>query len=139
MPILNLTVPENSFDAAQKARLLENLTVAAMTAEGLPDTPAARMLTWVLLHEVKPENWAIGGKTGQSFKSLVRVTVPQGGLSEERKQQMAATVFQVLSESLNDKINALETIIVLDEIPDGNFSAGGKTFRLREIASFIRN
>ena len=61
MPLVHVTVPEGSLSAARKQLMVEKITTPTLEAEGLPDNERTRMLTWVLINEVKDGNWGAGG------------------------------------------------------------------------------
>ena len=58
MPVTTVKVIEGVFSKEQKAQLIEKITegMIEVYGEGMRDK------TWVLIEEVKPEDWAIGGK-----------------------------------------------------------------------------
>jgi len=58
MPFTTGKVSEGVFSEEQKAQLIQKITEAMIEveAEGMRD------LTWVGIEEVKPGDWAIGGK-----------------------------------------------------------------------------
>jgi phenylpyruvate tautomerase PptA (4-oxalocrotonate tautomerase family) len=41
--------------------MVEKVTAATLEAEGLPNNEQTRMLTWVIINEVKDGNWGAGG------------------------------------------------------------------------------
>jgi 4-oxalocrotonate tautomerase family enzyme len=61
MPLVHVTVPEGSLSDARKQLMVEKVTAATLEAEGLPDNERTRMLTWVIINEVKEGNWGAGG------------------------------------------------------------------------------
>ena len=61
MPLVHVTVPEGTLSDARKQLMVEKITAAALEAEGLPDNDRSRMLTWVIINEVKDGNWGAGG------------------------------------------------------------------------------
>ena len=61
MPLVHVTVPEGSLSEARKQLMVEKVTAATLEAEGLPDNERTRMLTWVIINEVKDGNWGAGG------------------------------------------------------------------------------
>ena len=61
MPLVHVTVPEGSLSDARKQLMVEKITAATLEAEGLPDNERTRMLTWVIINEVKDGNWGAGG------------------------------------------------------------------------------
>jgi 4-oxalocrotonate tautomerase len=58
MPLVDIHVIEDVFTPEQKARMIERVTEAMVAVEG----EAMREVTWVVVHEVKGGDWAIGGK-----------------------------------------------------------------------------
>jgi 4-oxalocrotonate tautomerase family enzyme len=61
MPLVHVTVPEGSLSDARKELMVEKITEAALEAEGLPNNERTRLLTWVIINEVKEGNWGAGG------------------------------------------------------------------------------
>jgi 4-oxalocrotonate tautomerase family enzyme len=61
MPLVHVTVPEGSLSDTRKQLMVEKITAATLEAEGLPDNDRTRMLTWVIINEVKDGNWGAGG------------------------------------------------------------------------------
>jgi 4-oxalocrotonate tautomerase family enzyme len=61
MPLVHVTVPEGSLSDARKQLMVEKITEATLEAEGLPSNERTRMLTWVIINEVKDGNWGAGG------------------------------------------------------------------------------
>jgi 4-oxalocrotonate tautomerase family enzyme len=56
MPFTTVKVVEGVFSKKQKARLIKNITEEMIEAYG----EGMRDKTWVVIEEVKPEDWAIG-------------------------------------------------------------------------------
>jgi len=58
MPFTTVKVIEGVFSKEQKAQLIEKITegMIEVYGEGMRDK------TWVVIEEVKPGDWAIGGK-----------------------------------------------------------------------------
>ena len=61
MPLVHVTVPEGSLSDARKQLMVEKVTEATLEAKGLPSNERTRMLTWVIINEVKDGNWGAGG------------------------------------------------------------------------------
>lgn len=59
MPMIQITIPAGSLDAAKKAEMIRLVTDAAVTAEGIP---AVRAQTFVQIHEVPDGGWGIAGR-----------------------------------------------------------------------------
>lgn len=58
MPYTTVKVIEGVFSKEQKAQLIEKITEGMIDVYG----EGMRDKTWVVIEEVKPEDWAIGGK-----------------------------------------------------------------------------
>ncbi len=58
MPFTTVKVIEGVFSKEQKAQLIEKITEAMIEVYG----EDMRDKTWVVIEEVKAEDWAIGGK-----------------------------------------------------------------------------
>jgi len=58
MPLVDIHVIEDVFTPEQKAAMIERVTEAMVEVEG----EAMRPVTWVVVHEVKGGDWAIGGR-----------------------------------------------------------------------------
>ncbi len=58
MPFTTVKVIEGVFSKEQKVQFIEKITEAMIEVEG----EGMRDLTWVVIEEVKPGDWAIGGK-----------------------------------------------------------------------------
>ena len=58
MPVTTIQVIEGVFTDEQKEAMIQKVTEAEVEVEG----EAMRGVTFVIIEEVKPTNWAIGGK-----------------------------------------------------------------------------
>ena len=58
MSMVEIHVIEDVFSAEEKARMIAGVTDAMVAVEG----EAMRGVTWVVVHEVKGGDWAIGGE-----------------------------------------------------------------------------
>jgi 4-oxalocrotonate tautomerase len=58
MPFTTIKVIDGVFSKEQKAQLIHNVTEGMINVYG----ENMRDKTWVVIEEVKPEDWAIGGE-----------------------------------------------------------------------------
>jgi 4-oxalocrotonate tautomerase len=58
MPLIQVSLLEGVFDAAEKKAIIEKLTDAIVSIEG----EAMRPVTWVTIEEVASGDWGIAGK-----------------------------------------------------------------------------
>lgn len=142
MPLIDLTIPEGSIDEEALGRLTDQLAGALLRAEGAPDTDLFRSITWVYVHEVPPARLAVGGRPGGEPRFRVGITVPDGALDDERKQQLVTAAHAAVVDAAGlDADKALHVWTIIDEVTDGNWGAGGNVIRiedLRRIASTER-
>jgi phenylpyruvate tautomerase PptA (4-oxalocrotonate tautomerase family) len=60
---LEIRIPINRLDELSKAGLIRDFTQVVLEAEGVPNTPENARRVWVTIHEIKREDWGIGGHT----------------------------------------------------------------------------
>jgi 4-oxalocrotonate tautomerase family enzyme len=68
---------------------------------------------------------------------LVHVTVPEGSLSPQRKQLMVEKITDATLEAEglpNNEKTRMLTWVIINEVADGNWGAGGGIVRLADIA-----
>ncbi len=68
MPLIEVHLIENVFDAAQRKQIIEKLSDTMVSIEG----EIMRDVTWVTISEVTSGEWGIGGQplTTQAVKAL---------------------------------------------------------------------
>jgi phenylpyruvate tautomerase PptA (4-oxalocrotonate tautomerase family) len=142
MPMMDLTYPAGALTADARSSLVEELTTRLLRAERAPDTDFFRDITWVYVHELPEGTVLAAGKPVDKPTFRLQVTVPQGALSDRRKQEFVTVATEAVSEKsgLSDA-DALRIWVVINEVPDGNWGAGGQVIRfeqLREAAAAER-
>ncbi len=146
MPLIQVYYPRGALTLGQRAELGELLTHVIVEIEGGTgaDGPTARSIAWVMFHDVDPEAWFIGGKADDTYvsppgKFLVRVYVPEGSLSKQRK----AMVHKAVDDAVF-KIFALEPpekrwpsiFAHIHEWGEGNLGAFGKSHGLADVGAY---
>lgn len=137
MPLVEITVPAGFLPSPEKETLIKDLTCAVLKAEGVPDSPRARSLTWILIHEAEQGQWAIAGEPPANLRFLVRVTVPVGAVSLARKRRMGLEIHRLLSKTAGKTLGFDEAWIIVQEVPDGHWTADGKTLHLQDLTAFV--
>ena len=141
MPMMDLTYPAGALSAEAKATLAEDLTTVLLRAERAPDTDFFRQITWLFVHELPAEDALAAGAPAPIFR--LQVTVPQGALSERRKDELVREATHVLRKATGvGEADALRLWVVIGEVPDGNWGAGGTVVRfdqLRQAAAAERD
>ncbi|GAA4057805.1 hypothetical protein [Actinomadura miaoliensis] len=140
MPFVELFAPRGALDGERGTRAKQRLVAEVMAVEGAPDTQAARDISWLVVTE--PAEWFVGGRAAgadEPPRYLVRVSVPAGSLDDGKRREMVERVTRVLAEAEEDagRLYAAPVAWVhLVEIPDGNWGAMGRVFRLPDIIEF---
>jgi phenylpyruvate tautomerase PptA (4-oxalocrotonate tautomerase family) len=137
MPLIEVIVPEGSLAPAARESLVKELSAAALKVEGIPDSLQARKLTWVLVSDAPKGTWAVGGEPAAELKFLVRVTVPRGTLSPARRRRMGLTVSKVLSAAAGRPLTPDDAWILVNEIEDGRWTAGGKILTMEDLSTYV--
>ena len=145
MPFVEVFVPRGSLTDAHRKAISERLVGEVMVAEGAPDTPAARSISWLVLHEI--DTWSVGGTpvaSDEPPRYLVRVGVPAGSLVDEpdKRARIIERVTAVLAESDDDADRLLTTPaawVHVHEVPEGNWGAAGRVVAFPDIARFIEH
>ncbi len=79
MPLIEVHVIENVFNAEQKRQMIAKLTDAMVSIEG----EAMRGVTWVKISEVASGDWGIGGQAADHRSRQGARGRPKGGLTRE--------------------------------------------------------
>jgi phenylpyruvate tautomerase PptA (4-oxalocrotonate tautomerase family) len=142
MPFVELFVPRGATSSELRQRIGTRLVHEVMRAEGAPDTPAARSISWLLVREI--DDWFIGPAAwspDQGSRWVVRIGVPQGSLDDEKRRDMVERVTQVIGEaegSLERLKSEHVAWVHINEIADGNWGSRGRVVRLSDIAAVVR-
>ena len=141
MPMMDLTYPAGALTVEAKAAVGEELTAVLLRAERAPDTGFFRQITWVFIHELPVEDVLAAGRPAPVLR--LQVTVPQGALSERRKEELVREATRVLLDATGlTEADATRVWVVIGEVPDGNWGAAGGVVRfetLRQAATAERD
>jgi len=137
MPLVHLYVPEGRLSALKRKQLADGLARAVLAAERIEDTPEARMLSWIFLHEVPAESWIAG--EGQDARYLVELWVPQGLLDAQGKAIAIEKVTEAVqaAEGPDVFLAAFGPWVIIREVPDGNWGAAGQVVRRQAIGEAL--
>jgi phenylpyruvate tautomerase PptA (4-oxalocrotonate tautomerase family) len=136
MPLIDLTLSEGSISPDDRAKLAEELVTVVLRAERAPDTDFFRSVTWAFTHEL-PEGAVAAGGAEPVFRAVF--TVPEGALSDRRKQELVSEATKAISAAAGlGEEDGLRVFVLVNEVPDGNWGAAGNVVRfeqLREVAA----
>lgn len=144
MPIMDIRFPAGGLDRAAKASLAQRLTDVLIKMEGGSNTQKGRAFAWVLFTEMAEEDFWVGGRTDDEFVAapggfLVHVTIPEGYMNAYHKSEVHAWVTSAILDVTSDRDHASgdSVLVVIDEVTEGNWGAGGKTISLASIAGAV--
>ena len=146
MPLVRVTYPRGALNPEQKGRVAESLTEIALDAEVDAVTEAGRMVTVVQFNEAAAEDWAVGGKvrstaTGGPNHFIVDLIVLQGLLEGERRSDVHRRVTEAFQSALAgpeaDPLLPLRVWVLVHEVREGSWGAGGRTVSALDVAAFI--
>ncbi len=145
MPIMDVRYPAGRLDKATKAVLAGKLTDALIRMEGGANTHGGRAFAAVLFTAVAEDDWWVGGRTDETFvsppgKFLVHVTIPEGYMNTAHKTEVHVWVTAAILEATNAKADTAaggSIQVIIDEVTEGNWAAGGHTLSLESIADTV--
>lgn len=140
MPMIDLTYVHGSLDQHQLTRLTDELVTALLRAERAPDTPFLRDNTVVYLRALDPAAQSVGGRGSGAPRFRVEMTVFEGALSQDRKEQLAADVHAaVCAAAAIDPAGprAFHVWTLIHEIPEGNWAGGGKIIYHQQVKGLV--
>jgi phenylpyruvate tautomerase PptA (4-oxalocrotonate tautomerase family) len=144
MPVLQVYFPAGSLIDERKAALAQRLTDVLLTMEGGAKTPGGRAFATVLFTEVPKSDWWVGGSTDSTYvaspgKFLVRVSVPEGYMNNSHKSDVHSAVNAAICDVVGDGSpnQGANVLVIIDEVPEGNWGARGQTISLAMIADAV--
>jgi phenylpyruvate tautomerase PptA (4-oxalocrotonate tautomerase family) len=136
MPMIDLTYVRGSLNDEALGRLTDELVTALLRAERAPDTPFLRDNTLVYLHDLDPAALSVGGRGPGAPRFRVEMTVFEGALSKDRKEQLAADVHAAVCTAAGiepEGARAFQVWTLIHEIPEGNWAGGGKVIYYQQV------
>jgi phenylpyruvate tautomerase PptA (4-oxalocrotonate tautomerase family) len=134
MPIMDLTYPAGALTAEARATLADDLTTVLLRAERAPDTDFFRSITWLYVHELPQDSVLAAGRPVEAPTFRLDVTVPEGALSDRRKEELVkeatARLLDAGGLALQDSLRAW---VLIREVPDGNWGAAGNVVRFEQL------
>lgn len=146
MPYIRVTHQTGAITAQQRADLAEDLTHALLIAEAGADTPDGRSLAYVFFEEISPSShWFVGGKPDANAPAggrfLIDVVLPEGAAPQDARIALHAAINDSIARIIGVDgtfPNRASDWVVIREIANGSWGAGGKTLRVQDIAGIVR-
>ncbi|NJP97531.1 hypothetical protein HCN51_50310, partial [Nonomuraea sp. FMUSA5-5] len=141
MPFVELFVPKGTLDQEHREKIGGRLVSEVMIAEGAPDNEAARSISWLVVNEI--DAWFVGGRplpAEEKPKYVVRVGVPAGSMNDDKRRDIVRRVTRVLADADTDPdrfAQPLAAWVHINEIPEGNWGAGGEIVRIEDIVTLV--
>ena len=142
MPLIQVVAPKGSVSDDRRAEISRALLDEVIKAEGAPDTPLVRSITWVMWSEI--DDWWVGSaplSADDPPRYIVRVGVPGGAMDDTQRQAMVECVTQVLAKCDDDPDRFTRepvAFVVVDEIPDGTCGVMGRVIRYADLVSLVK-
>lgn len=137
MPLNHVTLTPDAVDAEGLSGLIEALTQAALRAESVPDTPAGRLRSIIVLHDQAPGTVFWGGATNDDRLRAVFVdfVCSAGVLDAARKDRFAADLqaAAVATTRPGDE-RPIFTSVIFHEVHEGDWGREGAIQRLPQMA-----
>ncbi|HXD57997.1 MAG TPA: tautomerase family protein [Thermoleophilaceae bacterium] len=138
MPLLDAYIPQGALTPEAEEALLAKLTDVLLENEGAdPTNPRARSVAWVVLH--RPEAVFVAGERADLPRYRVVVSVPEGQVGPKRKRAMVAAVTEAVLDAEPDDRDRdpLRVWVLMNDVPEGSWGAGGQIWGLADIAGFV--
>ena len=134
MPLIYVNCPENTFSAAAKDALAEELTTIALATELLPDTLYRRSTVWIYFHEYPATAVYHGGKSGGTQMISLEVNAFQGGHTVSSKQALIERFTKAIGQHAGIAAAArVPVYILLRDVPESDWGVFGSTTTLNEL------
>ena len=140
MPMIDLTFVRGSLDDAALGQLTDELVTALLRAERAPDTPFMRDNTIVYLHVLDPGAQSVGGRGPGEPRFRVELTVFEGALPQDRREELVADVHAAVCAAANiepDGSRAFHVWTLIHEIREGCWAGGGKIIYYRNVKGLV--
>jgi phenylpyruvate tautomerase PptA (4-oxalocrotonate tautomerase family) len=142
MPMIDLTLPAGVLDQEQKDALSGELTRTLLEYEGAGrDNEIAAQIAWAYLDERAPGTIYAAHVPAEQPRYRLIVTVPERALDDERKaglvEAMTARILEAEGTDPSDAAARMRVWVLVNEVPDGNWGAAGRVWRIADIARLV--
>ncbi len=138
MPMIDVKLPAGALDEATRATLADRLIATLLKWEKAPDNEVMRSITWCFFDE---RELHVGGPFAGQPHFHVLATVPEGALSERRKEGLVKEATEALLEVTGMEAEGFEdrvrVWVHIHEVPEGHWGAAGQIFRYRDIVAAV--
>jgi phenylpyruvate tautomerase PptA (4-oxalocrotonate tautomerase family) len=138
--MIDLTFVRGSVDDSAMSRLTDELVTVLLRAERAPDTPFLRDNTWVFLHPMDAAEVSAGGRGPSTPRFRVDLTVFEGALDRQRKEQLVADIHAAVCAAARIEpqgSRAFHVWTLIHEIPEGNWAGGGRIIYSQQVKGLV--
>jgi phenylpyruvate tautomerase PptA (4-oxalocrotonate tautomerase family) len=137
--MIDLVVPEGRFTETEMEDLGARLTSLIIEWESGTDIAGYEQAAWAWVHEAR-QVLVAGRRRDETALPLYKViaTVPKGSLDERRRAGLIGDVTDAIISTegrVPSDRDRQRVWCIIDEVPDGNWGAGGHVVRLRDLAA----
>jgi phenylpyruvate tautomerase PptA (4-oxalocrotonate tautomerase family) len=137
MPNILIKVPHGAFSEQQRQSLAKSVNQVAVQAEQMPDVAAKQFVNWITVDEVVAGQFTCGGQdmTRHVLPCIAMVYLPSGVLDGASRASYVQALHAAFAAALApDEKRQLATSVILHEVPEGQWGANGKLWRLPDFA-----
>ena len=135
MPMIDVKLPTGALSAGARAELSDHLATTLLKWEKAPVNDLTRSITWVTYDEREfhlPDGLD---------RFHVLVTVPEGALSERRKEGLIAEATELVLQAAGiegrEFVDTARVWVHIHEVPEGHWGAAGQVFRYKDIVAAV--
>src|SRR6266571_4770985 len=134
MPMTDVYAAEGTF--ADKHTLAQNLALAVMRWEQVPEIPLFSDNTAAFVHELPAD--AVANAAGSSYYVRVQVLTPVGVLDRDKQLGVVKELTEVVAAAAGDPGLRERTWVLLTESPEGGWGIAGHANTNADIATLAR-
>lgn len=134
MPLIQVTAPHGTLRKIDQDRLIKRLSDAVLIAERAPlEDDRAQALVWAYYDEQPTGTTYVGGVSIEEPPIRISITTPEGALTNTSRQELAASVGDIVDDFVGPFEGRLNHWALLYEIDEGSWTGGGQVFPLSGI------
>ena len=134
MPMIDVYAAAGTFTDAQA--LAQDLAIALMTIEQVPDIPMFRKNTAAFVHDLPATN--LSNVDGDSTYVRVQVLTNAEALDRDKQLAVVARLTVIVAEAAGDPSLPERTWVLLTEAPDGGWGLAGHANTNAELVEAAR-
>jgi len=139
MPFITIKTPVGIINREMIDQFKKELVETVLRVEGAPSNVKSKSIAFLILNEVKGEDWCIGGEGQGQSGYIVELKLPSGVLDSSGKNEMVKEIHKIFSNFTTTAIDPMQAWVIITEVVDGNWGFGEKIFKLEDIAEYINS